>query len=73
MASFVASERDREERIEKVVAVISTVLVLTVLIIGGGFGVFEGILMYAAGGAFVWYLAKGTFGNNAEPKEPRDS
>ena len=64
VAEFVTEHRDREERIEKVVAVVSTVLVVTVLVVGGGFGVLEGVLMYAAGGAFVWYLAKGTFGNN---------
>ena len=62
VAAFVAHQRDRETRIEKVVAVVSTVLVITVLVVGGGLGVIEGILMYAAGGAFVWYLAKGTFG-----------
>lgn len=61
VAAFVATERDRETRIEKVVAVISTFLVVTVLVIGGGLGAIEGIAMYAAAGAFVWYLAKGTF------------
>ncbi len=34
---------------------------LGVLVLGGGLGLFEGVLMYAAAGAFVWYLAKGTF------------
>jgi len=62
VAAFVAAERDRETRIEKVVAIISTLLVVTVLIFGGGFGVVEGAVMYAAAGAFVWYLARGTFG-----------
>lgn len=76
VAEFVVEQRDREEQIEKVVAVVSTVLVISVMVIGGGFGVIEGVLMYAAGGAFVWYLAKGTFGNNREPEaekspEPR--
>jgi len=67
VADYVTSERNREERIERVVAVVSTVLVITVVVGFGGFGVFEGVLMYAAGGALVWYLAKGTFGNNREP------
>lgn len=71
VADYVVEERDREERIEKVVAVVSTILVISVLVIGGGFGVLEGILMYAAGGAFVWYLAKGTFGNNRDPEDTR--
>jgi len=69
VADFVAGKRDREERIEKVVAVVSTLLVITVMVIGGGFGVIEGVLMYAAGGALVWYLAKGTFGNDREPSD----
>jgi len=61
VAQFVSDERDRETRIEQVVAVISTILVVTVLIIGGGFGIFEGIFTYAVAGVVVWYLAKGTF------------
>jgi hypothetical protein len=61
VAQFVSDERDRETRIEQVVAVISTVLVVTVLIFGGGFGLLEGALMYAGAGVVVWYLAKGTF------------
>ena len=61
VAAFVAAERDRETRIEKVVAVVSTFLVVTVLVFGGGLGAIEGVAMYAAAGAFVWYLAKGTF------------
>ncbi|MFM8412191.1 MAG: hypothetical protein ACKOCT_18170 [Alphaproteobacteria bacterium] len=61
IAAFVAAERKREERIEKVVAVVSTILVVTVMVLGGGLGLVEGVLMYAAAGAFVWYLAKGTF------------
>lgn len=61
VAQFVADERDRETRIEQVVAVVSTILVVTVMVLGGGLGIFEGVLMYAAAGALVWYLAKGTF------------
>jgi hypothetical protein len=61
VAKFVAGERDRETRIEQVVAVVSTILVVSVLVFGGGLGLLEGVLMYAAAGAFVWYLAKGTF------------
>ncbi|MBM4243333.1 MAG: hypothetical protein FJ148_05885 [Deltaproteobacteria bacterium] len=61
VAQFVSDERDRETRIEQVVAIVSTILVVTVMILGGGLGIFEGVLMYAAAGVFVWYLAKGTF------------
>ncbi|MEO2167036.1 MAG: hypothetical protein ABGY42_02750 [bacterium] len=61
VTAFVVEARAREEKIERVVAIISTILVVTVLFLGGGFGIFEGILMYAAAGAIVWYAAKGTF------------
>lgn len=69
VAQFVADERDRETRIEQVVAVVSTILVVTVMVLGGGLGIFEGILMYAAAGAFVWYLAKGTFWSRREKRD----
>jgi len=61
VAEFVVAERDREEKIEKVVAVVSTILVVTVMVLGGGLGVFEGVLMYAAAGALVCSMTKGTF------------
>jgi hypothetical protein len=68
VAQFVSDERDRETRIEQVVAIVSTVLVVTVMIFGGGLGIFEGVLMYAGAGAFVWYLAKGTFWSRRSEK-----
>lgn len=46
VAAFVARERERETRIEKVVAVIGTALVITVLVLGGGLGAIEGVLAY---------------------------
>lgn len=61
VTAFVTAERRREERIEKVVAIVATILVATILLVGGGLGALEGVLMYAAAGVFVWYLAKGTF------------
>ena len=61
VAQFVADERDRETRIEQVVAVVSTILVVTVMVLGGGRVLVEEVLMYAAVGAFVWSLAKVTF------------
>ncbi len=57
----VVTTRDREERIERVVAVISTVLVLAVLLMGSGVGLIEGVAAYAVGGAIVWFLAKRLF------------
>jgi hypothetical protein len=70
VAAYVAAERERETRIEKIVALVSTFLVVTVLVLGGGLGVIEGVLMYAAAGAFVWYLAKGTFWSGRTPRPP---
>jgi hypothetical protein len=57
----VQEERDREERIEKVVAVISTVLVLALSLFAGGCSIVEGIVVYALAGLAVWYWGRGTF------------
>lgn len=57
----VMDERDRETRIEKVVAVVSTVLVLGLSLFAGGCSVVEGILVYAAVGVVVWYWGRRTF------------
>ncbi len=76
VTTFVVAERQRETRIEKVVAIVSTILVVTVLALAGGLGLVEGIAMYAAAGAFVWYLAKGTFfarRRNGEPPGTADA
>jgi hypothetical protein len=61
VAAHVQAARGREERIERVVAVISTVLVLLVFAFSGGIGLVEGIAAYAVGGALVWFLAKRLF------------
>jgi hypothetical protein len=57
----VAEERDRETRIEKVMAVVATVLVLGLSLFAGGCSVVEGVLVYAAAGVLVWYWGKRTF------------
>ena len=57
----VVEERERETRIDQVVAVISTVLVLTLALFVGGCNIVEGVLVYAVAGALVWGLAKKTF------------
>ncbi len=57
----VHDERDREERIEKVVAVISTVLVLALSLFAGGCSIIEGVVVYAVAGIAVWYWGRGTF------------
>lgn len=60
----VLREREREARIEKVVAVVSTLLVLGVSLFVGGCTVVEGAIAYAIAGAAMWLIAKRTFYEN---------
>ena len=53
--------RSREQRIEQIVAIVSTVLVLLVFALTSGLGLIEGVAAYAVGGALVWFLAKRLF------------
>ena len=53
--------RAREERVERVVAVVGTALVLLVSSVTAGLGLLEGVLVYAVAGALVFFLAKKTF------------
>lgn len=62
VARHVAAERDREERIERVVAVVGTALVIAVFAFTAGLGAVEGVLAYAGAGAAMFFLAKKTFG-----------
>ena len=57
----VQEERDREETIEKVVAVLSTILVLALSLFAGGCSIVEGVLVYVVVGFGVWYWGRGTF------------
>ena len=57
----VVEEREKETRIDQVIAVISTILVVAVFLFIGGFKVFEGIAAYAIAGALIWWFAKRTF------------
>ena len=57
----VQNERERETRIERVVAVVSTILVLGVSLFAGGCTVVEGVIAYAIAGAAMWIIAKRTF------------
>ena len=61
VTEHVQAARDREERIEKVVAVIGTGLVVAVLAMTAGLGLIEGVLAYAGSGAVMFYLARKTF------------
>jgi hypothetical protein len=57
----VQEEREREARIEKVVAVISTILVVGLSLMVGGCTIVEGVLVYVIAGVLVWYWGKHTF------------
>jgi hypothetical protein len=61
VAAHVQAARSREERIEKVVAVIGTALVVLVFAFTTGLGLVEGIAAYAGAGALMFYLARKTF------------
>ena len=61
VAQHVQAARDRETRIERVIAVIGTVLVVAVLALTAGVGLIEGALAYAGAGAVMFYLARKTF------------
>ncbi|HYD49774.1 MAG TPA: hypothetical protein VEB21_15565 [Terriglobales bacterium] len=56
----VLQARAREKRIEQIVAVVSTLLVLAVSLFVGGCSIVEGITAYAIAGAAMWAFAKRT-------------
>jgi hypothetical protein len=58
-------ERDRETAIEKVVAVLSTILVVGLSLFAGGCTVVEGVIAYAVAGAIIWYWGTRTFGKDS--------
>lgn len=57
----VQAARDREERIERVVAVVGTAAVVAVFAMTAGLGLIEGIAAYAGAGALMFWLARKTF------------
>jgi hypothetical protein len=61
VARHVEATRAREERIERIVAVIGSALVMLVFAITTGLGLIEGVLAYAGAGALVFYAARKTF------------
>jgi hypothetical protein len=61
VARHVQDAREREERIERVVAVVGTGLVLLLFSLTAGLGLLEGVLVYAGAGALMFFLAKRTF------------
>jgi uncharacterized protein (DUF983 family) len=61
VARHVEDARKREERIEKVVAVVGTAFVVLVFAMTTGLGAIEGVAAYAGAGALMFYLARKTF------------
>lgn len=61
ITAHVARVRARERRIEQVVAVVATVLVVGLVVVTSGATLLEGIAVYAIVGAVVYYLARRTF------------
>lgn len=61
VGKHVQEARDREERIERVVAVAGTLLVVIVFAMTSGLGLLEGVTAYAAAGAIMFYLARKSF------------
>ena len=61
ITGHVARVRAREKRIEQVVAVVATVLVVGLVVVTSGATLLEGIAAYAIVGAVMYYLARRTF------------
>jgi len=61
VARHVQAERAREERIEKIVAVVGTAVVVALFALTAGLGAVEGVAAYAGAGALMFYLARKTF------------
>ena len=57
----VLQARRREKRIEQIMAIISTILVVGVSLLVGGCSIAEGVMVYAVAGAVMYGLAKKTF------------
>jgi hypothetical protein len=57
----VHEEREKETHIDRVVAVVSTVLVLGLFAAIGGLKAIEGIAVYAVAGGLIWWFARRTF------------
>ncbi|MGA7871473.1 MAG: hypothetical protein WCA22_11285 [Candidatus Binatus sp.] len=61
ITQHVARVRAREKRIEQVVAVVATVLVVGLVVVTSGATLLEGIAAYTIVGALMYYLARRTF------------
>jgi hypothetical protein len=61
ITEHVARMRLREKRIEQTVAIIGSALVLAFVLFTAGVSLLEGVVVYAAVGAVVFFLARRTF------------
>ena len=61
ISEHVAKARARERRIEQVVAVVASILVLAVFVTTTGLDLVEGVAVYSVVGAAVFFLARRTF------------
>lgn len=61
ITEHVARVRARERRIEQIVAIVATLLVLGLYLLTSGFSLIEGIAVYAAAGGAMYWLARRTF------------
>jgi hypothetical protein len=61
ISEHVARVRAREKRIEQVVAIVASALVLALFLATTGIGLIEGVAVYVVVGATIFYLARRTF------------
>jgi hypothetical protein len=61
ITEHVAKVRARERRIEQIVAIVATALVLGLFLVTSGMSLFEGVAVYAVAGAVMYWLARRTF------------
>lgn len=61
ITEHVAKVRARERRIEQIVAVVASALVLALFLATSGIGLLEGVAAYAIVGVIIFYLARRTF------------
>ena len=61
ITEHVARVRARERRIEQVVAIIGSALVVGLFLVTSGASLLEGIAVYSGVGAVIYYLARRTF------------
>ena len=61
ITEHVAKVRARERRIEQIVAIVASALVLALFLATSRIGLIEGVAVYAIVGAIIFYLARRTF------------